>query len=106
MERKTKPSVWVLLVFSIGLGIWAETFGEQSDWFYLTRFGLPFMLAYVYSTREFWIESLKERDGRWVSEYRTYLAVTVMISVLGGATFVLAFGAGNLTVYELSQILK
>ena len=61
MERKTKPSVWVLLVFSIGLGVWAETFGEQSDWFYLSRFGLPFMLAYVYSTREAWIDSLRER---------------------------------------------
>ena len=94
------------MVFSISLGIWAETFGEQTDWFYLTRFGLPFMLAYVYSTREAWIESLKERDGRWVSEYRTYLAVTVMMSVLGGATFFLGFGVGSLTVYELSQIFK
>ena len=106
MKKTTDPSFWLLLVLSVGLGIWAETFGKQSDWFYLTRFGPPFMLAYVYSTREFWIDSLKERDGRWVSEYRTYLAVIVMMSVLGGATFFLSFGLGSLTAFELSQILR
>ena len=45
MKKTTDPSFWFLLVFSVGPGIWAETFGKQSDWFYLTKFGLPFMLA-------------------------------------------------------------
>ena len=94
MSKKSDPSPYAFCLFAIALGIWATAFGGELEIVYVQRFLLPSMLVYVYATREFWVSTLKEREGKWVTDWRQYVAAVIFIPFLGAFFFILLFGLG------------
>ena len=106
MERKTSLSLRAFFIFAVGLGVWSQTFGEKLEIFYVESFLLPSILVYLFGTRESWISLLKERDGEWATDWRTYLAAAIMLPVLGAFSFVIVFGFSGLITEVLVQVLE
>jgi hypothetical protein len=104
--KKNSLSLRALLIFAVGLGVWSQTFGEKLEVFYVESFLLPSMLVYIFGTREFWISSLKERDGQWSTEWRKYLAAVIVVPFLGASSFVIVFGFSGLITEVLVQVLE
>jgi hypothetical protein len=104
--KKNSLSLRAFFIFAVGLGIWSQTFGEKLEVFYLESFLLPSILVYVFGTREFWISLLKERDGKWATDWRTYLVVAILIPFLAAFTFVIVFGFSGLVTEVLVQVLQ
>ena len=106
MTKKSDPSLFALCLFTIALGVWATAFGEELEVVYVQRFLLPFLLVYVYGTREFWISTLKDRDGNWVTGWRNYLVVVIFLPFLGTFTFSLLFGLGAAITEVVLEIFE
>ena len=104
--KNTSLSLRAFFIFAVGLGVWSQTFGEKLEVFYVESFLLPSMLVYIFGTREFWISSLKERDGQWSTEWRKYLAAVIVVPFLGASSFVIVFGFSGLITEVLVQVLE
>ena len=104
MSKKSDPSLYALFLFAIALGVWATAFGEELEVVYVQRFLLPFLLVYIYGTRASWIDTLKNRDGKWVKDWRKYLAVVILMPFIGTFTFSLLFGLGAVITEVASEI--
>ena len=106
MSKKSDPSLYALCLLAIALGVWATAFGEELEVVYVQRFLLPFLLVYVYGTREFWISTLKDRDGNWATDWRKYLAIVSLMPFFGASFFILLFGLGAVLTEIVLEIFK